>query len=170
MQTPYELLSKIDSFFFAQYRVNKLDCGYESSIRENKLTISDFAGNVITFEVTEKYDLRISKNDCSLDIDIATHQPHWLNLVDYFSQLVISMTTFVETLALRKEPKSYKTNKVELSACKIKKLGVIPSNDVYYDLQYHIIGKKVKRQYKFFGTFYAPSKNIARKINNRLGI
>lgn len=155
--SPYEILSKIDLYFFKQYLANKTQLnGYYSTLdtEENTLSISDNDGNNLFFEIIEN-ELKISGNGLNFTVDI---NGALLELVDYFSNLIATSYYWQEIREINKQPRQHKTYLTSLTARQVRILSVIPNNNCYYD------GKK------FVGNFWCSSKNLARKINNRLGI
>lgn len=160
----YDILFSIDRFFFAQYRANKLDCGYFSNYEENNtlLIISDLQGRSVNFKLNSKKLIIYNMNsEFGIPRDLLIRELDNLgnfSLLSFYSNLVAVSQFFVEINQLNNEPKRYKTQLTSLTARQVRKLGVIPNPSVYYFRN------------RFVGKFYAPSKNMVRKINNRLGL
>lgn len=162
--TNFRILYKIDSYFAEQWR-NSSEYAYLSEINGNKLTISDFSGNKIDFEVTSN-TVKISNLIGSFTIDRLDfwfkndfREKHFWEFLNQQAIAIANSTNITfDFINLMREPKSYKTNLTSLTAKQVRRLGVIPKRSVYYF------------NGRFVGHFYASSKNLVRKINNRLGI
>lgn len=163
--TNCEILRRIDSFFFKQYKKNKLDCGYFSNCQNFQiLTISDDAGNYIKFQITDK-KLFIFNSNSEFDIarDLLEKELENLEnftLLRFYSNLAGASQFFGEMNELNKEPQQHKVVLADLPVKTIKALELAPIKDFctyYYDI--------ALKSWAFIGDFYAPSKNKARKAS-----
>lgn len=90
-----------------------------------------------------------------LDIDLGNTEKLYLELINFCANLHKK-----EINDLKKETKSYATNRLcVLNAKQIRKFRAIPSQESYYT------NLQGNHPYVFIGKFYAPSKNMAKRIN-----
>lgn len=164
MKTPYQILSKIDEFFFNQYRKNKLDCGYFSNYEQENtlLIISDLQGRSINFKLNnEKLFIYNANSEFDIPRDLLISELDNLEgfrLFNFYSNLAAVSQFFVEMNTLAKEPQQHKVFLSDLPMHTIKALELAPIKGFctyYYDI--------ILKSWAFIGDFYAPSKNKAKK-------